>query len=94
MSTNLNLFNRIVIFTAFIALLALGLWLRLRFIRSVQLYPDEFVTLLAVQMIGEKGLPVMPSGLFYDHGLLFSYFGSLATWLGPARLMVRYTSLV
>ncbi len=76
------------------ALLAVGLWLRLRFIHTVQLYPDEFVTLLAVQRIGEKGVPLMPSGLFYDHGLLFSYAGSLAAWIGPARLAVRYVSLL
>jgi hypothetical protein len=85
--------NRIIIYLALAALLLLGLWLRLRFIHTVRLYPDEFVTLLAVQMIGQKGVPVMPSGLFYDHGLLFSYFGSLAALLGPARLAVRYASL-
>jgi len=79
---------------ALLAVLAAGLWLRLRFIHTVRLYPDEFVTLLAVQMIGEKGLPVMPSGLFYEHGLLFSYAGSLAAWLGPVPLAVRYASLL
>ncbi|MFC1975969.1 ArnT family glycosyltransferase, partial [Chloroflexota bacterium] len=86
--------NRIIIYLALMALLLLGLWLRLRFIHTVRLYPDEFVTLLAVKMIGEKGVPVMPSGLFYDHGLLFSYFGSLASFFGPARLAVRYASLL
>ncbi len=76
------------------ALLGLGLWLRLRFVQAVQLYPDEFVTLLAVQMIGQKGLPVMPSGLFYEHGLLFSYLGSLAALFGPIRLAARFASLL
>lgn len=94
MSVNFSPPNRIIILLAFVALLSLGLWLRFRFIHTVQLYPDEFVTLLAVQMIGQKGLPVMPSGLFYDHGLLFSYAGSLAGWFGPARLAVRTASLV
>ncbi|GIK40580.1 MAG: hypothetical protein BroJett011_44130 [Chloroflexota bacterium] len=94
MSVNFRQPNRIIIFLAFVALLSLGLWLRLRFIHTVQLYPDEFATLLAVQMIGQKGVPVMPSGLFYDHGLLFSYAGSLAAWFGPARLAVRYASLL
>ncbi|MCL4297613.1 MAG: glycosyltransferase family 39 protein [Anaerolineae bacterium] len=94
MSVNFSQPNRIIILLAFVALLSLGLWLRLRFIHTVQLYPDEFVTLLAVQMIGQKSVPVMPSGLFYDHGLLFSYAGSLAAWFGPARLTVRYASLV
>lgn len=94
MSVNFNRPNRIIIFLAFVALLGLGLWLRLRFIHTVQLYPDEFVTLLAVKMIGQKGLPVMPSGLFYDHGLLFSYVGSLTAWLGPIRWLARYASLL
>lgn len=83
-----------MIYLALAALLGLALWLRLRFIHTVQLYPDEFVTLLAVKMIGEKGLPVMPSGLFYDHGLLFSYVGSVVAWLGPARWLARYASLL
>lgn len=74
--------------------LILGLWLRRQFIAAVQLYPDEFVTLLAIQMIGEKGVPVMPSGLFYEHGLLYSYLGSLAATLGEARWTARYLSLL
>ena len=85
--------NRISLYVALGALLLIGLWLRLRFIHTVRLYPDEFVTLLAIQMIGQKGLPIMPSGLFYDHGLLFSYLGWLASLLGPAHLAARYASL-
>ncbi|NJN99788.1 MAG: hypothetical protein HC875_39635, partial [Anaerolineales bacterium] len=94
MTANFPSLNRTVIYLALAALLGLALWLRLRFIHTVQLYPDEFVTLLAIKMIGEKGLPVMPSGLFYDHGLLFSYLGSLAAWLGPARWLARYASML
>jgi len=86
--------NQIIITLASAAVLVLALWLRLQFIHAIRLYPDEFVTLLAVQMIGEKGLPVMPSGLFYEHGQLFSYFGSLASLIGPGQIMVRYVSLV
>lgn len=85
--------NRVILVPAFLALVLIGLWLRLRFIHTVNLYPDEFVTLLAVRMIGQKGWPQMPSGLFYDHGLLFSYLGSLAALWGPDRLAVRYASL-
>ncbi len=86
--------NRISLYLALAVILAIGLWLRWRFIQTVYLYPDEFATLLAVRMIGQKGLPVMPSGLFYEHGLLFSYLGSLASFLGPARLAARYASLL
>ncbi len=45
-------------------------------------------------MIGQNGWPIMPSGLFYEHGLLFSYAGSLATLWGPGHLAVRYASLL
>ncbi len=77
-----------------VAGLVLGLWLRWQFIHTVKLYPDEFVTLLAVKMINQSGWPVMPSGLFYEHGLLFSYLGSVASRLGALQLTVRYVSLV
>ncbi len=66
-------------------MLTLGLWLRWQFIHTVNLYPDEFVTLLAVKMINQSGWPVMPSGLFYEHGLLFSYLGSLASLQGEPQ---------
>lgn len=80
-------------YIALAILLLIGLWLRLRFINTISLYPDEFVTLLAVQMIGEKGTPTLPSGLFYEHGIFFSYLGSLAAPWGDPQVMVRYTSL-
>jgi hypothetical protein len=86
--------NRIVPVLILAGLLAVGLWLRWRFIQTVQLYPDEFVTLLAIRMIGEKGLPIMPSGLFYEHGLLFSYLGSLAWLIEPSYQAARYVSLL
>jgi len=77
-----------------LALLTLGLSLRLQLIHAVQLYPDEFATLLAIQMIGESGLPILPSGLFYEHGLLFSYLGYLASLFGELRWAGRYASLL
>ncbi|MDM8527543.1 glycosyltransferase family 39 protein [Anaerolineales bacterium HSG24] len=85
--------NRTITYITLAALFAVGIWLRLTFIHTVQLYPDEFATLLAIAMIGEKALPVMPSGLFYEHGLLFSYLGYLSTFAGEARWAVRYASL-
>ena len=76
-------------------LLLLAAWLRWQYIVEVQPYPDEFVTLLAVKMILDKGVPVLPSGLFYEHGLLFSYAGAAASaLLGFSRETVRATSLV
>ena len=80
---------------ALAVVLLLAAWLRRRYIVGVQPYPDEFVTLLAVKMILQKGAPVLPSGLFYEHGLLFSYAGAAASGLmGFSREVVRATSLV
>ena len=86
--------NRIWWALGLLAILLVGLWLRWRFVAGVNLYPDEFVTLMAVEMIREKGAPLMPSGLFYDHGLLFSYLGSLVTGGSEPATAVRLLSLV
>jgi 4-amino-4-deoxy-L-arabinose transferase-like glycosyltransferase len=81
--------------TALACVLLVAIWLRWRYIVHVQPYPDEFVTLLAVKMILEKGVPVLPSGLFYEHGLLFSYAAAAVSALvGFSRDVVRATSLV
>ena len=75
--------------------LGLAAWLRWRYIAQVQPYPDEFVTLLAVRSILERGLPILPSGLFYEHGLLFSYLGAVSSALfGFSREAVRAASLI
>jgi len=76
-------------------LLVLGVafGLRWRFIRTVNPYPDEFVTLLAMDMIRQKGVPVLPSGLFYEHGLLYSYLAAMASFLGDPVLWGRMVSL-
>ncbi len=86
--------SRIIIFVTLLFILLPAIWLRRQFIHTVQLYPDEFVTLLAIRMIGQTGVPVMPSGLFYEHGLLYSYLGSVAAVFGPVQLAARYLSLL
>jgi hypothetical protein len=80
----------------FILLISLGLafWWRWQFVQRVNLYPDEFVTLLAMDMIGQKGVPVLPSGLFYEHGLLYSYLAGVVALWGEPALLGRLTSLV
>ncbi|MFN8459661.1 MAG: glycosyltransferase family 39 protein [Anaerolineae bacterium] len=55
------------------ALLLLGFWLRLAYLRGGLYFFDEFFSMLAAQMTVERGVPILPSGLFYDHGLLLSY---------------------
>ena len=74
--------------------LIIGFWLRWRFAQTVNLYPDEFVTLLAMDMIRQRGAPILPSGLFYEHGLLYSYLAGGISLLGDPVLLGRGTSLV
>ena len=53
-----------------------GFALRLAYLWRSNPFIDEFTTVLAAKMILQKGLPILPSGLFYEHGLLFSYFAA------------------
>lgn len=84
--------NRIYLYTLLLALGA-AFWLRWRFAQTINPYADEFATLLAMDMIRQKGLPILPSGLFYDHGLLYSYIAALASMLGDPLLWGRIVSL-
>ncbi|MFQ5577853.1 MAG: glycosyltransferase family 39 protein, partial [Anaerolineae bacterium] len=80
-------------FVLLLLVLGIAFGLRWRFIRTVNPYPDEFVTLLAMDMIRQKGVPVLPSGLFYEHGLLYSYLAAVASFLGDPLLWGRMVSL-
>jgi uncharacterized membrane protein YvlD (DUF360 family) len=46
--------------------------LRLAYLLNSHPFIDEFTTALAARAILQRGLPVLPSGLFYEHGLFFS----------------------
>ncbi|UCC89146.1 MAG: glycosyltransferase family 39 protein [Anaerolineales bacterium] len=54
-------------------LTAVAFALRLAYLLHSHPFIDEFTTVLAARAILQSGLPVLPSGLFYEHGLLFSY---------------------
>jgi Dolichyl-phosphate-mannose-protein mannosyltransferase len=57
--------------------------------------PDEEFTLFAVRGIHAHGLPLLPSGLLYDRGLLYSYLSWLAATLTGVELPAfRALSLV
>lgn len=81
--TNNNVQKLIVCATILIAFA-----LRLAYALHSNPFIDEFTTVLASKAILQHGWPVLPSGLFYEHGLLFSYlaapFVSLAR---PATLI-------
>jgi len=50
--------------------------------------PDEEFTVYAVRGIAEHGLPLLPSGLLYDRGILYSYAGWIAHALTGSELPV------
>lgn len=67
------------------AIVALGLWFRWLYARDVSFFVDEYLTARAAQKILEEGLPLLPSGNFYSHGLLLSYVEAAIVGLGAAK---------
>jgi hypothetical protein len=51
--------------------------LRLGYFLNGDPFVDEWATMLVARGIWERGLPYLPSGSFYGHGLLFSYVDAL-----------------
>jgi 4-amino-4-deoxy-L-arabinose transferase-like glycosyltransferase len=79
--------------TILLAVVAGAFALRVAYLLHSHPFVDEFTTVLAAKAILERGLPILPSGLFYEHGVLFTYldapFVALAgeeTWFAIARL--------
>ena len=65
--------------------LLLGLALRIRFALSTPQVFDEFNTVYAAQVITARGVPLLPSGYWYIHGLTFSYLE--APFVALARVL-------
>lgn len=77
------------------AAVAVGAWLRWRYVTDVSLYVDEFTTLWAAERIRELGAPRMPSGVLYTRGLLWSYIEAAALALFGSNYTVgRLPSLL
>jgi 4-amino-4-deoxy-L-arabinose transferase-like glycosyltransferase len=69
MRYSLSLTEKIILLLITVAAFAL----RLTYLLYSHPFIDEFTTVLAARAILQHGLPLLPSGLFYEHGLLFSY---------------------
>src|SRR5262245_30396896 len=77
------------------AVIGLAFFLRLRSMLSLSFHIDEFYTLAAAKYIAQSGLPVYPTGLFYDPGLLFSYLVGLLFWLvGFSEAIARWPAVI
>jgi hypothetical protein len=58
-------------------------------------FVDEWATMLVARGIWERGLPLLPSGSFYGHGMLFSYLDALfLAILGWAPEVAQLPSLL
>jgi len=72
-----------------------GLGLRLAYLLGACPFVDEYSTVMAARGILGQGLPLLPSGFFYGHDVLFSYTAAVAALLGPDDLSaVRGLSLL
>ena len=71
--------------------------LRLMYLLYSHPFIDEFTTVLAARAVLEKGLPILSSGLFYEHGLLFTYLDAPFAALAGEQVLfpvVRWPSLL
>jgi 4-amino-4-deoxy-L-arabinose transferase-like glycosyltransferase len=67
--------------------------LRLAYLLNSHPFIDEFTTALAARAILQRGLPVLPSGLFYEHGLLFSYLDAPFVGLADEEMLFVFARL-
>lgn len=75
--------------------LLLGSYFRFSYLLRSGPFVDEFATLLAAKGVAERGLPILPSGLFYGHGLLSSYMEAPFVYLfGLDSRMARLPDLL
>lgn len=79
-----------------IVILLLGFSLRLRFASQVALFVDEYTSILAMDSVAHRGLPILPSGLMYSpKGLLHSFAGGAVVWaFGSSSFLIRFMSVL
>ncbi|MBE7554712.1 MAG: glycosyltransferase family 39 protein [Anaerolineales bacterium] len=76
-------------------LLLVAFWLRLAYLLASVYFFDEYISMLAARMVAQRGLPILPSGLFYDHGLLLSFLsGALLALVGFKEEIARWPVLL
>jgi hypothetical protein len=84
-----------VVWLLLIAGLGLAFALRVVYMTRFDFHEDEFYSMLAVSQTLERGVPVLPSGLFYDKGLSYTYLAALLTKLvGFSAALARWPSVL
>ena len=82
---------------AIILLTLIAFGVRLVYLLNSHPFIDEFTTVLAASAILQRGLPILPSGLFYEHGMVFSYLVAPFVALANTQnllLLARLPSLI
>ena len=84
-----------------VAITAAGFWLRWLYVRDVSFFVDEYLTIRAAGRILAQGIPLLPSGNFYSHGLLVSYLvapllglGATEPWLLRLPILLLSTAAI
>lgn len=76
-------------------LLVVAVLLRWLYIRGISYFFDEFVSVWAARTVLQRGLPLLPPGNFYSHGMLFTYLEAPFFWLfGLNEPLLRLPSLL
>jgi uncharacterized membrane protein len=76
-------------------ILLFGFGLRVHYLLHVSPIADEYITMLATRATLRWGYPRLPSGLYYEHGVLFTYLDALFVLVfGFDQIMTRVPSLV
>jgi 4-amino-4-deoxy-L-arabinose transferase-like glycosyltransferase len=74
--------RRYAVWFLLVAVTAAGFWLRWLYARDVSFFVDEYLTVRAAGRILAQGVPLLPSGNFYSHGLIVSYLVAPLLGLG------------
>ncbi len=78
-----------------IAALLLAFAMRVVYLTRFDFHEDEFYSMLAISRTMEQGAPVLPSGLFYDKGLAYTYLTAvLAKLAGFSETLARWPALL
>jgi len=76
-------------------IVVVGACLRLGYFLNGDPFVDEWATMLAARSIWERGLPFLPSGIFYGIGVLYLYVDALfLKALGWTPLVAQLPSLI
>ena len=84
-----------------LAVTALGFGFRLAYVLDVPFFVDEYLQVRAAERIVAQGVPLLPSGNFYSHGLLLSYLvaglvglGARSEWLLRLPVLLLSTACI